>query len=103
MIVANDKVVSLGAYIKQAGAEGLYQHSKFAKGVAPSGFVPKKPSAYTHSDDSCEKVWASVKGKGEYQMLWFVRLEGGKILPNGVALVNSKQIIAKAAAAAAAA
>ena len=100
MIVANDKVVSLGAYIKQSAAEGLYQHSKFAKGVAPSGFVPKKPYAYVHTDDSCEKVWMSIKGGGEYQMLWCVRLEGDKILPNGVALLNSKQIIAKAAAAA---
>jgi hypothetical protein len=101
MVFADDKVQSLGSYIQQSTADGLYQHSKFTKGVAPSGFVPKKSCAYFHTDDTFGKVWASIKGSKEFTMMWAVRVEAGKILPDGVVLVNLKQIIAKAPAASA--
>jgi len=93
--------VTLKDVIKDTSAAALYQHGSFTKAVAPPTFVCKKVMNYNpHAE---EKAACAVLGEGaakgawsDVVLRWVVAAQGGKIMPIGMALVCSKQIVLQA-------
>jgi len=99
-IVFQGAVETLGEVIKSNGIDQLYQHSKFAKGVAPSVFVPKKKFVYLPAaDERAETALKVAKASSTCTMLWILQAASGKLKPAGVAIVATKQIVVKATSA----
>ncbi len=88
-------LVTLKDVIKDSSANALYQHGPFTKGVAPASFASKRVMNYTpHAEEKATRLslGATVAKAADIALRWVVSVQGGKIMPVGVALICTKQI-----------
>lgn len=90
-------VGSISHFVETTQAAALYQHGKFAAGKSPTSFAVKQKSGYVPAASESAPLLATVKGVGSSttaKMLWVLTLsDGGKLVPHGLALVVTKQIV----------
>jgi hypothetical protein len=88
---------TLGDFIKQSGADKLFAHNSFTKGVPPASFVMKKENRY-HPKEGCESELAIIAAVGKAPktgLVWVVGCVAGKVQPKSLALINTCQIVLK--------
>ena len=87
-------VVTLGEVIKSSGADKMFGHAAFTKGVPPPTFAVKKEMMY-HPKEAEIALTVAAKASQKLTLMWAVTCLGGKISPKGVAIVPSGQITLK--------
>ena len=88
---------TLGDFIKQSGADKLFAHNSFTKGVPPASLVMKKENRY-HPKEGCESELAIIAAVGKAPktgLVWVVGCVAGKVQPKSLALINTCQIVLK--------
>ena len=90
----------LSQLVKDHGVEQLYMHQKFPKGLAPATFTSKaKTTVYQPTAEQAKFFSAAVRvaaaEKSPVHLLWKIKVDGPKAVPDGVCLVMKKQTILK--------
>ena len=89
-------VSSLATYVQTNGLEGVYQHGKWPKGNVPDKLVVKKAIGYVPSAAELALVPAAVTAATaatSVKIMWVVTTAESKVIPVGVALVTTKQLV----------
>ena len=94
------RMVTLAELISSSNAESLWQHNKFpAAGVPPSTLTVKKVQAFLPDGklgDAFPRLVQHLQHAGKLSLLWAVVVKSdSRITPYGLALVATKQIMAK--------
>ena len=97
---AGRRLTTLAELITSTGADGIWQHTKFATaGVPPPLLTVKSVKAFVPSgalSDTLPRLVRHVEKSQKLSLLWAVKLKDNKILPFGLAVLAGKMITAKA-------
>ena len=92
-------MTTIAQLISSSGAESLWQHHKFtAAGVPPSLLNVKKVQAFLPNGklkDAFPRLAQHLQHAGKLSLLWAVIVKSDRITPYSLALVTTKQIMAK--------
>lgn len=93
------EVGSVSHFVAATNTAGLYLHGKFAAGKCPGTFAAKKIVGYVPAASESAAVLATVSGVGQSasaKIMWIVVSSDDKLVPNGLALVVTKQLLVPA-------
>ena len=92
-------VKTLAAFVQDLKLSGLYQHGKFPQGMCPAALAAKKVTGYLPAPAEVSVIHAAAQaitasGK-RLRFMWLVGGGDGKVMPKGIALASTKQIVLK--------
>ena len=99
MVVGADRknaVTSFAAFVASTNATGVYQHGKFPAGHALDKLTCKKTVGYVPGREEvgvASAVMAAIVASSNASILWVVTAAEGKVVPVGLALTCSKQLV----------
>ena len=89
-------VISIGDVIKSSGADKLFGHAPFTKGVPPPSFAVKKDMTFQAKEQSDQLAIQAAMKATKINLLWVVAVDStNKIVPKGLAFVTVAQIMLK--------
>lgn len=89
-------VTSIGDVIKASGADKLFGHAPFLKGVPPPSFALKKDMTFQPKEQSDQLAIQVAMKATKVSLLWVMAVDStNKVLPKGLAIVTTVQILLK--------
>ena len=87
----------LGHYITANTCGSVHQHNKFDPKSLPSEFVMKKTTGFWSSAELYKKTFHSISlASATMRLAWIVGNKDGRVMPEGVAVLNKKEVTIKA-------
>jgi hypothetical protein len=89
-------ITSIGDVIKASGADKLFGHAPFTKGVPPPSFAVKKEMTFQPKEQSDQSAIQAAMKATKVNLLWVVAVDAtNKICPKGLAIVTAGQLVLK--------
>jgi hypothetical protein len=89
-------ITTIGDVIKASGADKLFGHAPFTKGVPPPSFAVKKEMTFQPKEQADQLAIQAAMKATKINLLWVVAVDAtNKVFPKGLAIVTAAQLMLK--------